>query len=104
MDPVNTSLEDGLHQQQLFNSQQDAVDFNVVTQIKQTVLSNGNFNDNVSMEEEEEEGSNGKIEGNNVNVSKVREPPRHRLGSSIYLLLFECLMYFEIIIIVGSGN
>ncbi|AES73638.2 hypothetical protein MtrunA17_Chr3g0137761 [Medicago truncatula] len=73
MDPVNTSLEDGLHQQQLFNSQQDAVDFNVVTQIKQTVLSNGNFNDNVSMEEEEEEGSNGKIEGNNVNVSKEVE-------------------------------
>jgi len=69
MDPVNTSLEDvleqtlhqnGVHQQQLFNSEQDTFDFNVdsvVTQIKQTVLSNG------------------KIEGNNVYVFKVRHSP-----------------------------
>lgn len=83
MDSVNTSLEDdgleqtlhqnGVHKQQLFNSEQDGVDSNVdsvITQIKQTVLSNGNINDNLSMEEQ---GLNGKIEGNNVNVFKDEE-------------------------------
>jgi hypothetical protein len=73
MDPSDFSLEDGfevlhqngVHEQQLFDSEKDGVD---------SLVSNGNFenfDDSLSMEGTKE-GSNGKIEGNNVNVSKVR--------------------------------
>lgn len=71
MDPSDFSLEDGfqvlhqngVHEQQLFDSEKDGVD---------SLVSNGdfeNFDDSLSMEGTKE-GSNGKIEGNNVNVSK----------------------------------
>ncbi|WJX41771.1 hypothetical protein P8452_29080 [Trifolium repens] len=71
MDPTNFPLEDGfevlhqngVHEQQLFDSEKDGVD---------SLVSNGNFenfDDSLSMEGTKE-GSNGKIEGNNVNASK----------------------------------
>ncbi|CAJ2643553.1 unnamed protein product [Trifolium pratense] len=73
MDPTDFSLQDGfqvvnqngVHQQQqtLFDSEKDAV---------HSLVSNGNFDDSLSMEEIKE-GSNAKIEGNNVNVSKEEE-------------------------------
>jgi hypothetical protein len=73
MDPSDFSLEDGfqvlhqngVHEQQLFDSEKDGVD---------SLVSNGdfeNFDDSLSIEEMKE-GSNGKIDGDNVNVSKVR--------------------------------
>jgi len=71
MDPVNTSLEQTLHQ--------NAVDFNVddvVTQIKQTVLSNG------------------KIEGDIVNVSKVRQSPDTHLVHPFILCYFNVSCIF----------